>query len=78
MATNGNRRPPRSRIEPLTPTGSASEAAAIVAAVEQFIADTAPPPLARKAAASGWLGAALREGVSAKAAPGGAWGDPSV
>ncbi len=43
-ATNGNRKPPRPRIELISPAASAGEAAAIVAALEQFLADTAPAP----------------------------------
>ncbi len=41
--SNGNRRPPRPRIEMLGPA-EPREAAAVVAAVEQFLADTAPAP----------------------------------
>jgi hypothetical protein len=43
------------------------EAAAIVAAVEQFLADTTPAPVAAPAR-SPWQRAALSEGVSAKQA----------
>jgi hypothetical protein len=43
------------------------EAAAIVAAVEQFLADTAPAPVT-VAAPSPWQRAALIEGISAKQA----------
>jgi hypothetical protein len=46
-----------------TPIASAEEAAAITAAVERFLADTAPPPAADAGPESGWLRAALREGV---------------
>ena len=46
MATNGNRRPPRPRIEMLS-AAEPQEAAAVIAAVEQFIADTAPAPVRR-------------------------------
>lgn len=67
MSTNGRRKPPRPQIELLTPAASAGEAAAIVAAVEQFIADTTPAPSAAPAR-NPWLRAALVEGVSAKAA----------
>jgi hypothetical protein len=41
------------------------EAAAVVAAVEQFLADTAPAP-ETAAPSSAWQRAALVEGVSAK------------
>ena len=44
---------------------SADEAAAIVAAVEQFLRDTAPPPApAELPAPSPWKRAALAEGVA--------------
>jgi hypothetical protein len=69
MARNGERRPPRASIELLTEPASESEAAAVVAALERFLADTAPPP--RRPAApppSPWQQAALREGVSRSAA----------
>ncbi len=69
MSGNGTRRPPRPRIELITPAASPSEAAAIVAAVEQFIADTAPAPSPRGEPVSPWLRAALREGVSAGQLP---------
>jgi hypothetical protein len=75
VAQNGQRKPPRPRIELLTPAASPAEAAAIVAAIEQFIADTAPPPPAQRAQ-GGWLRAALREGVGAKTPSVSRWGDP--
>ena len=63
MATNGERRPPRPRIELLTEPASEGEAAAIVAALERFTADTAAPPRSAQTQ-SPWQRAALREGVS--------------
>ena len=51
------------------------EAAAIVAAVEQFIADTAPVPVATPSV-NAWQRAALLEGVAAKGAFGSPWGEP--
>ena len=52
-------------------TASPDEAAAIAAAIEQFLRDTAPPPQAETAAVDPWLRAALLEGVGlpADAAP---------
>ena len=44
-------------------TASPAEAAAIAAAIEQFLRDTAPPRAELEPAMSGWLRAALREGV---------------
>jgi hypothetical protein len=73
-ASNGNRKPPRPRIELLTKASSDSEAAAIVAALEQFLADTAPVAQSRPVQ-SAWQRAALEEGVSARQGFGGtAWG----
>jgi hypothetical protein len=46
---------------------SEAEAAAISAALEQFLADTAPPPSGRRPV-SRWQQAALEEGVTAKQA----------
>jgi hypothetical protein len=59
-------RPPNPRIEILAPADP-REAAAIVAAVEQFLADTAPAPAAAPSR-SPWQRVALVEGVSAKQA----------
>ena len=64
MSRNGERRPPRPDIRLLTPAASQSEAAAVVAAVEQFLTDTAPAPAASAATRSRWQRAALLEGVS--------------
>lgn len=74
MAGNGRRRPPRPRIESITPAATDSEAAAIVAALEQFLAETAPAPIPSGPAASPWQRAALEEGVAARQVSGAAWG----
>jgi hypothetical protein len=74
---NGDRRPPRPKIEMLTPAASDSEAAAIVAALEQFLADTAPPPEPPAPRANPWQRAALEEGISARQVSGSAWGHAS-
>ena len=66
MASNGKRRPPRPRIEIVGSTASESEAAAVVAAVEQFLADTAPAPSQGGPPPSRWQRAALEEGISAR------------
>lgn len=73
-ARNGNRRPPRPQIELLSPAASASEAVAVVAAVEQFYADTAPAPAPPAACQSAWQRAALEEGIAARQVSGSAWG----
>jgi hypothetical protein len=72
---NGERRPPRPKIEILTSTASDAEAAAIVAALEQFLADTAPAPAEEDPTQSPWLRAALEEGIAARQVTGYAWGD---
>ena len=74
MATNGNRKPPRPRIEMLG-AAEPQEAAAVIAAVEQFLADTAPAPVADEPV-NPWQRAALLEGVRAKQAFASPWGEP--
>ena len=44
MSRNGKQRPARPRIEVRQSSASPEEAAAIAAAIEQFLRDTAPPP----------------------------------
>ena len=78
MGRNGERHPPRPRIELVTEPASESEAAAIVAAMEQFLAETAPPPSTGERPASRWQRAALTEGVSARDIGGHTWGTPRV
>ena len=64
MSRNGKQHPPRPRIE-VEGTASPEEAAAIAAAIEQFLRDTAPAPAAEPEATSAWLRAAMREAVGA-------------
>ena len=71
--TNGKRRPPRPRIELASSTASPTEAAAIVAALEQFLVETAPAP-EPKDTMSPWLRAALEDGIAARQVSGFAWG----
>jgi hypothetical protein len=75
MPRNGAQKPPRPQIELVTEPASRSEAAAIVAALEQFLAETAPTPSTSAPAESPWRRAALREGISARTghAPGSPW-----
>jgi hypothetical protein len=61
VARNGKGSPPRPRIEIETTAAEPDEAAAIAAALERFLRETAPAPQA--APQSRWLEAALREGV---------------
>ena len=63
MSRNGSHHPPRPRIEVTTGAASPAEAAAIAAAIEQFIRDTAPAPAAEGPAMNPWLRAGLYEGV---------------
>ena len=65
MSSNGRRRPPRPRIELVTPVPSRPEAAAIAAAIEWFLAETAPVPAASGPQLSRWHRTALLEGVGA-------------
>ena len=61
MSRNGKQSPPRPRIEIRQAAASPEEAAAIAAAIEQFLRDTAPPPVASGPSVSPWLRAALYE-----------------
>jgi hypothetical protein len=65
LSRNGKHSPPRPRIEVAQANASPEEAAAIAAAIEQFLRDTAPVPVAGPEPASGWLTAAMREAVGA-------------
>ncbi|HKP89531.1 MAG TPA: hypothetical protein VJT75_06095 [Thermoleophilaceae bacterium] len=65
MSRNGKHSPPRPRIEVAQANASPEEAAAIAAAIEQFLRDTAPAPSAEPEQADGWLRAAMREAVGA-------------
>ncbi len=51
------------RLTLLDPSAGPEEAAAIVAALERFIRDTAPAPAAGSPAPEGWRLAGLLEGV---------------
>jgi hypothetical protein len=55
-----NRRP---RLELRGSSASPEEAAAVMAAIEQFLRDTTPPPAPVPSGPSPWVRAALREGV---------------
>jgi hypothetical protein len=73
MASNGKRLPPRPRIELVKGAPTEEEGAAIAAALEQFLAETAPGPAARET--SRWQQAALRDGVQ-REPPQPVWGRP--
>ena len=63
MSRNGSHHPPRPKIEVKTGAASPEEAAAIAAAIEQFLRDTAPAPAPEGDTVNPWLRAALYEGV---------------
>jgi hypothetical protein len=63
VSRNGHQNPQRPRLELRGSTATPEEAAAIAAAIEQFMRDTAPPPAAEELSMSGWQRAALFEGV---------------
>ena len=69
---NGKGQPPRPRIEIQSSAAAPDEAAAIAAALERFLWETAPGP--RGAEVSRWQRAALREGVEARSGLGSGWG----
>jgi hypothetical protein len=62
MGRNGKRSPGRPRIE-VRQSASPEEAAAIAAAIEQFMRDTAPAPAAPGPPMSPWLRAGLFAGA---------------
>ncbi len=74
MTANGRRRPPRPSLELVAPGAGPEEAAAIAAALEQFLHDTAPVVAAGTPLAKPWGRAALAEGVGLE--PPTPWGDP--
>jgi hypothetical protein len=55
-----NRRP---KLSIVAPNASPEEAAAVVAALERFMRETAPPPAPRRPKRNRWQEAALHEGV---------------
>jgi hypothetical protein len=76
VSRNGQQRPARPRIELSGGSASPEEAAAIAAAIEQFLRDTAPPPAGADARVSPWLRAGLFEGTKRDPAGPAPWGDP--
>ena len=74
MTTNGKRRPPRPAIEVIAPAAVREEAAAIAAALEQFLHDTAPVIAPGAEPESPWARTARADSVCAQRPN--AWGDP--
>jgi hypothetical protein len=69
-----NRRP---QLQIIAPAASPDEAAAVVAALERFMRDTAPPPASGgRQRPSGWLRTAMLEAVDRRPHTPTAWGDP--
>jgi hypothetical protein len=78
MARNGKQQPARPRIEVRQAAASPEETAAIAAAIEQFLRDTAPPPAPAGPAGpaiSPWLRAGLLEGAGRDTVGRSPWGD---
>ena len=74
MGGNGKQRPARPRIELRQSPASPEEAAAIAAAIEQFLRDTAPRAEPEREGMSPWLRAALREGAGIEPGTPALWG----
>jgi hypothetical protein len=68
-----NRRP---RLEIVAPSASPEEAAAVVAALEQFMRDTAPLRVPPALAHNPWTRAALLEATGREPDEPSPWGDP--
>ena len=76
MGRNGKHAPPRPRLEIRQAAASPEEAAAIAAAIEQLLRDTAPAPAETGPAISPWLRASLFEHAGLAADAPDPWGDP--
>jgi hypothetical protein len=76
MGRNGKHAPPRPRIEVRQSVAGPEEAAAISAAIEQFLRDTAPAPAPPSVGLDPWLRAGLFEGVGLAADAPSPWGEP--
>jgi hypothetical protein len=76
VARNGKKRPARPRIEVRQANATPEEAAAIAAAIEQFLRDTAPPPAEAGPHTSAWLRTGLFEGAKLTRESPTPWGDP--
>jgi len=68
-----NRRP---QLELRGSTASPEEAAAVVAAIERFLRETAPPAAAPAPRQNPWLRAALLEATGREPDAPSPWGDP--
>ena len=68
-----NRRP---RLTIVAPSASPEEAAAVVAALERFMRETAPAPVEAVPRVDRWTRTALLEAVAREDDAPAAWGDP--
>lgn len=68
-----NRRP---QLTIVAPSASPEEAAAVVAALERFMRETAPVVVAQETRIDRWTRTALFEGVGREDTAPAAWGDP--
>ncbi|HEX8854849.1 MAG TPA: hypothetical protein VF752_04545 [Thermoleophilaceae bacterium] len=75
MSRNGKHAPARPRIELSYGSASPEEAAAITAAIEQFLRDTAPAPATHSRPIDRWQRAALFEGAGLAGDAPSPWGD---
>ncbi|HEY4096706.1 MAG TPA: hypothetical protein VGM33_14400 [Baekduia sp.] len=66
----------RPKLELVAPSASPEEAAAVVAALEQFLRDFAPVVVEAAPAANPWQRAALLEGTGHEPDGRSPWGDP--
>jgi hypothetical protein len=76
VSRNGKHHPPRPRIEVRQSSATPEEAAAIAAAIEQFLRDTTPPPAPPSQGMNPWLRAGIFEGAGLDSAGPSPWGDP--
>lgn len=76
MSRNGKHHPPRPRIEVRQSSATPEEAAAIAAAIEQFLRDTTPPSAPAAREMNPWLRAGIFEGAGLEGAGPSPWGDP--
>jgi hypothetical protein len=75
VSRNGQQHPARPRIE-LQGPASPEEAAAIAAAIEQFLRDTTPPPAPAERRVNPWLRTGMFEATRRDPAGPSPWGDP--
>jgi hypothetical protein len=68
-----NRRP---QLQIVAPAASPEEAAAVVAALERFMRETAPTPAPAAPRRNPWLRSALLEATGREPEGPSAWGDP--